>query len=169
MAQFVEIILKALGKRGIFPSWTCSTHIGHSSYIDFCLAKSGSIPSPSKGPSKHGQWYYRQYINHIYVSFVLKLYNCLCQNASRMDFYIYKHLGVLFPFANSHDTRIRYSRLLIAAINFECTNHYDGVDLVSRNVKDNMPLELKVIALELFFELFGGIHSYFLLHVAIKF
>ncbi len=63
-----------------------------------------------------------------------------------MNFYIYKQLGGLFPYANSHDTRIHNSRLLITTINFECTNHCDGVDLVSRNVEDNMLHKLKVIA-----------------------
>ncbi len=46
---FVETISKALGKRGIFPSWPCSMHIGHSSHISLHLAKSVSLPSPSEG------------------------------------------------------------------------------------------------------------------------
>ncbi len=146
LPQFVDIISKALGKRGIFPSRSCSSHIGHSLYIGLCAKKSRSLPSPSEGPTEHGRWYYRQYINHIYWPFVLKLYNRLGRNASRMDFYIYKHLRVLFPYANSHHTKIRYSRLLIATINFECTNHCDNVDLVAGNVRQNMIKDLEIIA-----------------------
>ncbi len=101
-----------------------------------------SLPISSVGPSKHGWWYYRQCINHIYWPFVLKLYNCLGQYASRMD----KHLGALFCYMNPHDIRIHYSRLLIATINFECTNHCDNVDLIYGNVKGIMLQILKVIA-----------------------
>ncbi len=75
----------------------------------------------------------------------MKLYNCLGQNACSIDFYVYKHLGVLFPNVNSYDNNICYTRLLITTINFEWTNHWDNMDLVSGNVKDDLLCKLKVV------------------------
>ncbi len=45
-----------------------------------------------------------------------------------------------------HIQEICYSQLLIATINFECSNHCDNIDIVSGNVKEDMLQELEVIA-----------------------
>ncbi len=47
------------------------------------------------------------------------------------------HLGVLFPFVNLHITNICFSRLLIATITFECSNHCNDVDNISGSVKED--------------------------------
>ncbi len=121
-------------------------HRGHCSYLGKRSERACNLPNPSEGPGEHGRWYYRQHINHIYWPFVLKLYNRLGRSASRLDFYVYKHLGVLFPFANNHSTNIRYSRLLIATVNFDCSNHCDFVDKVSDDVEKDMVEKLNEFA-----------------------
>ncbi len=135
VAKFVDIVTKGLGKRGLFPSRNCSHHLGHPSYLGKRSERSQHLPNPSEGPGKHDRWYYRQHVYHVYWPFLLKLYNRLGQAASRLDFYLYKYLAVLFPFKNSHSSNIGYSRLLIATINFDCSNHCDTVDQVSDDVK----------------------------------
>lgn len=98
-------------------------HFGSCFYIGQKAKSLQSIPIPSGGPREYGWWYYQRYINHFCWPFVLGLYNRLGCTASRMDFYIYKHLAVLFPANNTCLSKIRYCQLLIATINFECINH----------------------------------------------
>ncbi len=51
--------------------------------------------------------------------------------ASRLDYYVYKHYAIMVPHCNSSSTKLRYSHLLIATIDFDCTNHVDTVDEVN--------------------------------------
>ena len=75
--KFVDIVMKGLGRNGIFTSRNCSHHRGHSSYLGKRSERSRNLPNPSEGPGEHGRWYYRQHVNHVYWPFLLKLYNRL--------------------------------------------------------------------------------------------
>ncbi len=116
ISKFVGIVMNSLGKNNIFASWNCSCHRGHSLYLGKRSGRSHSLPNPSEGPGEHGRCYNWQHVNHVYWPFVQKLYNCLGWAASRLDFFLYKHLGLLFLFEISHLTNIWYSRLLIVTI-----------------------------------------------------
>ena len=148
LPEFVDVINNAVSKKGLFPSRSRARNLGSCSYLGERAENSQNIPSPSEGPSEHGRWYYRQYINHIYWPFVLRLYNRLGCAASRLDWYIYKHLAVLYPWNNTSSSKIRYCRLLIATIDYECCNHCDMLDDVSQTEKDDMLSKLQVICQE---------------------
>ncbi len=126
--KFVSVIESAIGTTGIFPNRNRSKHHGSASYIGERGKNSQSLPSPSEGPKEHGRFYYRNYIDHKYWPFVLSLYNILGQAASRFAWYVYKHLAVLYPYRNTCKSKIRYCRLLIATMDFECCNHIDSCD-----------------------------------------
>ncbi len=66
ISKFVDIVMKGLGRNGIFPSRNCSRHCGHSSYLGKRSERSQNLPNPSEGPGEHGRWYYRQHVNHVY-------------------------------------------------------------------------------------------------------
>ncbi len=63
--EFIEVVMNALGRRGIFPSRYHSRHHRHSSYLGKRSAKACILPNPSKDPCEYVRWYYCQHINHI--------------------------------------------------------------------------------------------------------
>ncbi len=106
--EFIYVINKAVGKNGLFTGRSRAKHQGSCLYLGVRAKKSQNIPSPSKGPCEHDCWYYWQYINNIYWTFVLKLYNRLGCEASHLDWYVYKHLAVLYPWNITSSSKIRY-------------------------------------------------------------
>mmetsp|Transcript_27301 Transcript_27301/g.56593 ORF Transcript_27301/g.56593 Transcript_27301/m.56593 type:complete len:363 (+) Transcript_27301:712-1800(+) len=129
--KFLFVIEKGIGRSGLFPIRSRTRHAGSASYIGERSENSQSRPSLCEGPGEHGRFYYQSYINHAFWPFCLSLYNLLGQAASRLDWYIYKFMTVLFPFRNMCSSALRFSRLLIATIDFKCSNHVDKVDEVS--------------------------------------
>lgn len=77
LPEFVKFIKSAVGKNGMFSSQCWTRHFGSCSYLGERAKSSQSIPSPSEGPHEHCQWYYCQHISHMYLQFVLRLYNRL--------------------------------------------------------------------------------------------
>ncbi len=142
--SFITAIERAIGKRGLFPVRHRSSHHGSATYIGERAENSQAQPSPSEGPGVHGRFYYRNFIDHSFWPFCLSLFNKLGSCASRLDWYVYKFMAVLYPFANDCMTKLRYCRLLIVTMNFECTVHVDVVDEV-KSAQDNMLADLQTI------------------------
>ncbi len=143
--EFIDIINKAVLKNRLFTGRSWAQHLGSCSYLGVRAKKSQIIPSRSEGPREHGRWYYQQYIICIYWPFILKLYNRLGCAASQLDWYIYKHLSVLYPWNDISFSKIRYCCLLTATIDYKCSNHCNDLDNVSHLEKNNMMSKLCVI------------------------
>lgn len=141
---FVTAIERAVGPSGLFPVQQHSNHHGSALYIGERSENSQSQPSPSEGPGVHGQFSYRNYINHCFWPFCLSLFNKLGSCASRFDWYVYKYMAILYSLANDCVVKFQYCQLLIATMNFECTNHVNVVDKVS-SINNDMLADLKTI------------------------
>ncbi len=87
-----NVIAKATGQQEKIPQQT-----EHMFVVALILVKGPqSITSPSEGHGVYGQWYYKEYIIHVYWSFLLYLYNCLGKATSKINLYMYKYLLLYF-------------------------------------------------------------------------
>ncbi len=55
---------------------------------------------------------------------------------------------MLFHYGNTPETKIHYCHLLIAMINFECSNHSDDAENITRYVIDDMVEKLNLIIID---------------------
>ncbi len=143
-----NVIFKAAGTWGTFPTWNQIHHTGFLIYIGKRSKSDKNLPSPSKRPQhhsqQHGYWYYKNTINHTYWPKTLHIFNDIARSVSHVPYFIYKHLQCLYNERSSLHDNI-FCRFLIVTINFSCSLHCDDKDVSKQNKTEEMVTQLNKI------------------------
>jgi len=130
-SQDVEIVKRAVGPQGTYPSRTVNCSTGLNCYDGFKSPSSQCHPTPSEGPGMKGLYkYYRNVIDAKFYGHYVKLITDLGNKASWMTSHFYRHLRVLFPEQNTGSALLWIGRFAILTIQFANTEHIDKRDLV---------------------------------------